>query len=139
MKKSIIIIGLISFLILSFTSIESGDKNKFVGSWKGSEKDNQTEGTTKYWIQNRYKDGTFVLIFTTVNNCEVEHLAEKGKWWIKDGIFYELHNDGKTDTYTYEILDDNQIKFKAKNLSLDFENSTYEFIDTRVEFESENK
>ena len=80
-----------------------------------------------------------MLLFTTVANCEVEHLVEKGKWWVKDGIFYELHSDGKTDTYTYEILNDNEIKFKAKNLSLDFENSTYEFIDTRVEFEPESK
>lgn len=139
MKKSIIIVVLIAIVSLSFTIIESSEKNKFVGSWKGSEKDNQTDGVTKYWIQNRYKDGTFVLIFTTVENCQVEHLAEKGKWWIKDGLFYELHNDGKTDTYTYEILDENQIKFKAKDLSLGFENSNYEFIDTKVEFEFENK
>lgn len=130
MKKSIIIVVLIAIVSLSFTVIESSEKNKFIGSWKGSEKDNQTDGVTKYWIQNRYKDGTFVLIFTTVENCQVEHLAEKGKWWIKDG---------KTDTYTYEILDENQIKFKAKDLSLGFENSNYEFIDTKVEFEFENK
>ena len=139
MKKSIIIVILISIVSLSFTMFESGDKNKFIGNWKGSEKDNQTKGVTKYWIQNRYKDGTFVLLFTTVANCEVEHLAEKGKWWVKDGIFYELHSDGKTDTYTYEILNDNEIKFKAKSLSLDFESPTYEFIDTRVEFEPESK
>ena len=138
MKKSILFVGLVAIVCLSFTVYENREKNKFVGSWKGSEKEYQTEGVTKYWIQNRYKDGTFVLIFTTVTNCEVEHIAEKGKWWIKDGIFYELHNDGKTDTYNYEFLDENQIKFKAKDLSIGFENSNYEFIDTKVEFESEN-
>jgi hypothetical protein len=75
MKKSIIIVVLIAIVSLSFTVLERSDKNKFVRSWKGSEKSNQTDGVTKYWIQNRYKDGTFVLIFTTVENCQVKHLA----------------------------------------------------------------
>ena len=48
MKKSIIIVILISIVSLSFTIFESGDKNKFIGNWKGSEKDNQTQGVTKY-------------------------------------------------------------------------------------------
>jgi hypothetical protein len=138
MKKSIIFVVLVAIASLSFTIIknESSDEKKFLGSWSGSEKDNQRKDLTKYWIQNRYKDGTFVLIFTTIENCEVDHLVEKGKWWLKDGLFYELHNDGKTDIYSYEILDENQIKFKAKEMSIGQENNNYEFIDTKVEYEN---
>lgn len=137
MKKGIIIFFVAAAMGLSFTFYNNykDDKSQFLGSWTGSEQDNQTIGLTKHWIQNRYKDGTFVLIFTTVQDCEVDHLYEKGKWWLKDGLFYELHADGKTDVYSYEILEENKIKFKAKELSIDHDNESYEFIDTKLEEE----
>lgn len=90
---------------------------------------------TKHWIQNRYKDGTFVLIFTTVKDCEVDQLYEKGKWWLKAGLFYELPVDGKTDVYSNEFLEEKQIKFKAQQLSIDQDDESFEFIDTKLEEE----
>lgn len=139
MKKALIFVVLISIVSLSFTVLNDNNKDekKFLGSWSGSEKDNQREGLTKHWVQNRYKDGTFILMFTAIENCEVEHVVERGKWSIKDGLFYELHNDGKTDIYSYEIIDDNHIKFKAKQMGIEQANTEYEFIDTKLEYENE--
>jgi hypothetical protein len=104
-KTQFILLGVIIFILSSFTIFEitGNDEKKFIGSWEGSEKDNQKVGLTKHWIQNRYKDGAFVLIFTTLEDCQVEHMTERGKWYIKEGLFYEKHNDGKTDVYSYEI------------------------------------
>ena len=139
MKKTLLFVVLISIVSLSFTILKDNkkDEKKFIGSWTGSEKDNQREGLTKHWIQNRYKDGTFILMFTTIENCEVEHIVERGKWSIKGGLFYEYHNDGKTDIYSYEIIDDNHIKFKAKQMGIEQNNEEYEFIDTKLEYENE--
>lgn len=88
-------------------------------------------------MQHRFKDGTFVLLFTTVDKeCNTEIFTEKGKWFIKDGLFYEYHNNSKkTDIYSYEFIDENHIKFKAKSMSLEQNNMEYEFIDTKIEDE----
>ena len=139
MKKNLILIVFIAVVCLAFTTFKENNKDekKFLGSWIGSEKDNQKKDLTKHWIQNRYKDGTFVLMFTTIENCVVEHMTERGKWSIKDGLFYELHNDGKTDIYSYEIIDDYHIKFKAKQMGIEQENKEYEFIDTKLDYENE--
>lgn len=90
MKKTLVFVVLISLLTVSFTIVKENkkDEKKFVGSWIGSENDNQREGLTKHWVQNRYKDGTYILMFTTIENCEVDHMVERGKWSIKDGLFY---------------------------------------------------
>lgn len=138
-KRQFILLGIIVLILSSFTIFEitGSDDKKFIGSWEGSETDNQRVGLTKHWIQNRYKDGTFTLIFTTIEECRVEHITEIGKWHIKDGLFYEKHNDGKTDVYNYEILDDDHIKFKAKSMSLEQSNNEYEFVDTRLKYENE--
>ena len=139
MKNKLILIAFVSIVCFAFTTYTENNKDekKFLGSWIGSEKDNQRKDLTKHWIQNRYKDGTFVLMFTTIENCKVEHMTERGKWSIKDGLFYELHNDGKTDIYSYEIIDDNHIKFKAKQMGIEQENKEYEFIDTKLDYENE--
>lgn len=138
-KTQFILLGVIIFIQSSFTIFEitGNDEKKFIGSWEGSEIDNQRVGLTKYWIQNRYKDGSFVLIFSTIEDCKVSHMTERGKWYIKDGLFYEKHNDGKTDIYSYEILDDDHIKFKAKQMGIEQANNEYEFVDTRLEYENE--
>ena len=138
MKTKLFLLILASFLFLSFISIKSSDddklKTKLTGTWSGSEEDNQVQGITKYWIQIRNKNGTFILMFTTIENCEVESHIEKGKWWIKDGLFYETsEGDNKPDVYAIEILDDNNLKFKAKSLSTEFDNKEYEFTETRQE------
>lgn len=136
MKKALVGVILLAVVIVSFTVVKDSHKDdkKFIGSWVGSEKDNQIDGMAKHWVQTRYNDGTFILMFTTVEDCEVGHLVEKGKWHIKDGLFYEYHEvSGKTDVYSYEILDDNRIKLKVKQLGVEHYNEAYEFIDTRLE------
>ena len=138
MKTKLSLLILTSFLLFSFISIKSSDddklKNKLTGTWSGSEEDNQIRGVTKYWIQIRNKNGTYILMYTTIENCEVENFVEKGKWWVKDGVFYEKYEDSdEPDVYAVEILDDKNIKFKAKKLSAEFDNKEYEFTETRQE------
>ena len=106
---------------------------RLVGNWEGSEEDNQIKGMTKQWKMMRSKDGRFVLDFSATIEGTTQQFVEEGSWWVKDGKFYELHeNSGKTDTYEYEVLNENQIKFKSTNLGIAHENQAYEFIDTRV-------
>jgi hypothetical protein len=138
MKTKLSLLILTSFLFLSFISIKTSDddklKNKLIGTWSGSEEDNQQHGLTKYWIKTHNKNGTFIILFTSVENCEVESHIEKGKWKVKDGLLYEtFDSDGKTDIYEIEMLDDDNVKFKAKELSLEFDNKEYEFVETRQE------
>ena len=106
---------------------------RLVGDWEGSEEDNQIKGMTKQWKMNRSKDGRFVLDFRATIEWVTQQFIEEGNWWVKDGKFYEYHeNSGKTDTYEYEVLNENQVKFKAINLGIAHETQAYEFIDTRV-------
>ena len=138
MKIKLFLVALCSVLLFSFVSTQSNEdkklKNILIGSWSGSESGNQIEGVTKYWIQNRHKNGTYILMFTAIENCEATNFVEKGKWWVKDGMFYEKHEgSGKTDSYLVEVFNNDNLKFKAKSLSLDFENKEYEFTETREE------
>jgi len=138
MKTKLFFLILTSFLLLSSTPKKTSDddklKTKLTGTWSGSEEDNQQHGLTKYWIKTHNKNGTFIILFTSIENCEVESHIEKGKWKVKDGLLYEtFDSDGKTDVYIVEILDDNNVKFKAKELSLEFDNKEYEFTETRQE------
>lgn len=138
MKTKLSILILTSFLLFSFTPKKTNDddklKNKLTGTWSGFEEDNQIRGVTKYWIQIRNKNGTFVIMFTSIEDCEVESHVEKGKWWVKDGLFYETTGgNNETDVYAVEMLDDNNVKFKAKAISLEFDNKEYEFTETRQE------
>lgn len=137
MKKIIL-----SVLILGFGTIYA-QKNKpqankidkkLVGIWKGGEKDQQIEGVEKLWVMDRKQDGTFTLIFTTVQNYEINQHVEKGQWWIENGEFHELHFDsGNTDVYTYQLLDNSHVEYKAKSLSMEMADKEYTFIDTKIE------
>ena len=127
---------LIFFLITNV--LFSQDKNldsKLFGSWSGTEKDNQRVGMTKNWIMHRFEDGNFILLFTSVEDGEVSNFVEKGKWWVDENmVFNELHTtSGKTDTYTYIFINENNVKVKAKFLSVAHENKEYEFIDTKLQ------
>lgn len=106
---------------------------RLVGVWEGIEKNNQIEGMTKEWKMTRKPEGEFILEFKVIINKRVQKITEEGIWWVENGIFYEFHDkSGKTDTYKYEILNKDQVKFKAIKLSVEHANETYEFIDTRV-------
>ena len=138
MKIKLFLVALCSVLLFSFVSTQSNEdkklKNILIGSWSGSESGNQIEGVTKYWIQNRNKNGTYILMYTAIKNCEATNFVEKGKWWVKDGIFYEKYDGGdNTDSYLVEVFNNDSLKFKAKSLSVDFENKDYEFTETREE------
>ena len=138
MKTKLSLLILTSFLLFSFALTKTNDddklKTKLTGTWSGFEEDNQIRGVTKYWIQIRNKNGTYILMYTTIENCEVENFVEKGKWWVKDGVFYEKYENSKEpDVYAVEMLDDNNVKFKAKKLSPEFDNKEYEFSETRQE------
>jgi hypothetical protein len=110
---------------------------RLVGSWSGSDLGHQQKGVNMYWLQSRNPDGTFVsLIIAIDKKGKVENIAEKGKWWVENDVFYELHFvSGDTDTYTYEVLDEEHIKFKLKSTALNMANSNYEFVDTKVDEE----
>ena len=130
-------------LLLSSTAVfaQEGEKNtntdpKLIGSWKGEEKDKQYEGVEKHWVQHRFEDGTYLILFTAVyhKTGKVKSFAEKGKWWIEDGKFYEQHSGGDLpEVYTYSFIDDDHVKFKIDNSgSLEYDDPNYEFIDIRI-------
>jgi len=137
MKKAFLIIPIflvtLSFSIFSFTSGDKQYDSKLVGIWKGFEVEKQIEGVEKHWIQQRFKNGTYVIMFTSKQDCEIETLTEKGKWWTKDGKFYELSNNSKNiDIYNYEVKNPQVVEFKSIQLSGE-KNDTYIFSDYRME------
>lgn len=131
MKKAIII----TFLLVAFSASAQTKKTqdaRFTGTWSGSEKEQQQMGLEKHWIMHRFADGTFLLLFTTIQDGTASSHAEKGKWWIENDEFHELHFDsGMTDIYSYVILDDYHIKFKSKVI-IESADGNYEFIDTKL-------
>lgn len=133
-------VALILFFIFSFSNIvKVYSRNPqidtcLVGTWSGSEKDEQWEGVQKNWVQYRYLDGKLITKFTTTQFGIEDVFTETGKWWTKNGKFYEKRVGArKPDVYTYEIADKNHIIFRAVKLSTYFENKNYQFVDTRVE------
>lgn len=116
------------------TTLENGKKidNRLVGVWSGSEKDQQIDGVEKKWDMTRNGDGTFILDFVFTQNGRTQEAQETGNWWIEGNKFYEYHEEsGKTDVYTYSVLNENQIKFKSQSISVGMNNDSYEFTDTR--------
>jgi len=138
--KNFNLLGL-SFILLFLTSCgshlihvsnEKQIDKRLVGTWTGSEKDDQIEGVEKKWEMQRNEDGTFTLDFNYKQKGNTYNHIEKGSWWIENGKFYEFHEDsGKTDLYRYEILDKNRIKFTAESISIEMATEKYSFIDTR--------
>lgn len=119
----------------SNSKLPSNLDERLLGSWSGSEKNQLIEGVESTWVQHRFENGEFILLAIYSEFGEIIHSgAEKGKWWIDNGLFYELHySSGKTDIYEYEIIDANQVRFRAKEMSFETNAEVYEFIDTRVE------
>lgn len=140
--KKILNWGLLAVLMTMFaiscstqmTTLENGKKidNRLVGVWSGSEKDQQIDGVEKKWDMTRNGDGTFILDFVFTQNGRTQETQETGNWWIEGNKFYEYHEEsGKTDVYTYSVLNENQIKFKSQSISVGMNNDSYEFTDTR--------
>jgi hypothetical protein len=106
---------------------------RLAGRWMGCEKGYQIEGVTRCWIMEREKDGTFSIYFEVDNKEAPGSSTEYGKWWTKDGIFYEYHNNsGRTDTYLYEFTGKDQIKFISTGTSPRNDSSIYEFYDHKL-------
>lgn len=117
------------------TTLSSGQKidKRLVGTWEGAEKDQQIEGLSKSWVMQRNADGTFELDFKFTQDGHTQNNIETGNWWIQDGLFHEKHNEsGNTDVYSYTVLNQDQIKFVSKSISMDMNTDAYEFIDRRV-------
>lgn len=133
--KKILVTFLVFFSFFAFSQSKNVQKNKIdqklVGTWKGSETDQQVEGMTKYWVLSRFADGTFSMMFTTSQNCEINSHVETGQWWIQNGEYHELHYiSGNTDIYTYSFPTENTVKYKVLDSKIVGE--TYEFTDTKV-------
>lgn len=112
----------------SFKTIETNNTDKnLVGIWKGFEINKQIDGVEKHWIIQRFKNGTYVIMFTTKQDCEISTFTEKGKWWTKGDIFYEQYeNSNITESYKYKITDGLVVHFKSQTID-------YEFEDYRLE------
>jgi hypothetical protein len=104
-----------------------------VGIWQGSEKDNQVNGMEKKWTMDRKENGTYVIKFETKINGKKNISTEYGTWWTEGDKFFEYHEDSElTDEYTFEILNEKQVKFIMKSTDIDFNKPDYIFIDTKV-------
>lgn len=122
-----------SIVILSFTIDKKENDAKLVGIWKGFEKDGQIEGVEKHWIQQRFADGTYVIMFTAKQDCEIETMTEKGKWWTENGKFYEASSGtSDIDVYNYDVKGAESVEFKSIKLS-GKDKTTYIFTDYKLD------
>ncbi len=135
--KSVIVLVVALFSVISCSSLQTvaGGKQidkRLIGTWTGSEKDQQISGVQKSWEMDRKADGTFELDFRFTQNGQITNTVETGNWWIENEKFHEKHiESGNTDIYSYQVLGKNQVKFISESISIDMNTDTYEFIDTR--------
>jgi len=139
MKKTSLLftsLGLLvlTMLIFGFSTEKKEQDSKLVGVWKGFEVEKQIEGVEKHWIQQRFENGTYVIMFTTKEDCQIETFTEKGKWWTEKGKFYELSSTAKDpEVYSYEMKNDEVVEFKSIKLSGE-KKDTYTFSDYKISF-----
>lgn len=127
------ILLLVSIFIFSFSAVKKQQDPRLIGIWKGFEKDRQIEGVEKHWIQQRFQNGTYVIMFTTKENCEVETFTESGEWWTEDGKFYEVSEGTKDiDVYNYDVKNEEVVDFKSIRL-LGEDSDTYVFSDYKLD------
>ena len=138
MKNSMFV--LVFVLIANFGFSQTGDKAagvktydpKLVGNWKGSEKDQQQKGLTKYWVSVRSAEGISTLLFISIDqDGEVTQFTENGKWWVENGQYHELHEfDGIVDVFDYQVIEDS-VRFKSVEM-LGRKDGSYSFEDYRI-------
>lgn len=127
---------LASVILFSFGfTIQSKTDTRLIGTWKGSEKNNQVAGVQKSWIMTRKGNGTYKIEFTSKDDEGNKNTTtEKGKWWTSGNQFFEQYEGSETPTiYTYKVLDAKTIYFKLKSSEDAFENENYEFVDTKID------
>lgn len=141
MKKIKLLLTILTISSLAFTSCFSTQTlpnkkqidKRLIGTWQGNEKDQQVYGTEKQWTMNRNGDGTFSLNFKTIENGETDEFVETGIWWVEGNKFFEYHEEsGKTDNYKFTIINKEQVKFEMIDTNIEFAESNYTFIDTKV-------
>ncbi len=146
MKKQIVffvvcfVLGTFSFAQLK--SLPNGKQidERLVGTWEGSESNDQMQGMDKKWTMVRNEDGSFELDFEFKLDGMKDTSNETGTWWIEDGKFYEYHDySDETDVYDYEILDKKTVKFKSEVMTMDMNTDSYEFIDHKVKDKKSKK
>ncbi len=121
--------------VLSSIGEKQIDK-RIVGEWKGSTLAEVNDmPIISIWNHKVHKDGTYVLDNTVIRKAinDTVHGVARGKWWVKDGIYYELENTDKGDfltSYSYKILNKNEIYYKM--IKDDTHTYDYEFTDYRV-------
>lgn len=125
----------LAFLLLSLClACGKEHDSKLVGNWTGSEKNGQFSNTIKSWIQNRYKDGTYEIVFIANRDCQTTTVFETGKWWTDNGRFFEQErHKASPSVYHYEILNDSNVKFKIKKSDVEFVDPEYSFVDSKIE------
>lgn len=85
---------------------------RMLGVWQGEYR--EKDGSLKSWVQIRREDGSYRIEFRfSEPDGTLHHLAEEGKWWIEDGLFYErvLSWMAQPDVYRYRFKDDGCIDF----------------------------
>jgi|GEM_PF-172968 len=113
---------------------------RLVGTWEGSEKNEQMDGLSKKWTMVRNADGTFELDFTAYLDGKDVSSNETGTWWIEDGKFHEYHEYSEmTDIYEYEVLSKKKVKFKSSVMVMDINTDSYEFIDHKIKDKKSKK
>ncbi|MCQ9633459.1 hypothetical protein MP477_00660 [Chryseobacterium sp. WG23] len=131
--KQIFLLSMMCLTSFTFAQKKEYDQ-KIIGCYKGSEQNQQVDGTSKYWVSCRLDKGKSVLLFVAIDkDGKVTQTTENGNWWTNNGKYYELHNyDNVTDIYNYQILENGDVKFKSIEL-MGKEDSTYEFTDSKIE------
>ena len=101
-------------------------RQMFVGVWEGEHVDNDGK-LVRSWIQNRTDDGVYAIVFIVYTDQGTFKSQQKGKWWIDGDKFYEIDSSlmDKPDIYQFEILNENEIRFKSLT-------KNYEFIDRKT-------
>jgi hypothetical protein len=99
----------------------------FVGTWLGKHLESE-KNVLRTWVQTRSEDGRYTIIFFQHTEEGIHRSKQKGKWWIDGDRFYEIAPEvmKKPDVYQFEILSEDEIRFKSTV-------KDYEFIDRRVE------
>ena len=118
----------------SYDQTDGVQDARFVGVWKGSEKDNQVKGLSKEWTMTRNADGTFIINFSIKSkNLDDKNFVQKGKWWIKGEKLYQYNEVTKmTNVYNFEILNENQIRFIENVIYFNYQEYNIEFIERKV-------
>ena len=104
-----------------------GDMRRiFVGAWEGEYADHEGK-LVRTWIQNRFEDGTYKILFIHHSEKGVYKSTQQGKWWIDGDRFFEIAPDvmKEPDVYTFEMLSNDEIHFKRIGRD-------YEFTDRRI-------